>query len=190
MYLDRVIYPVTALGPGNRVAIWTVGCNRKCEGCANPELWNRHPEQYITADKLAEYLNAMKDKGIDGITLTGGEPFYQADEIITMLDKLSFEAEVMAFSGYKLEEIMADPTMKKLLDRIDVLIDGEYIEKLNDGVSALRGSTNQTIHFLNPDVKDRYMEYMAEGRKIQNFMYDYKTVSVGIHNPSKTFREE
>ena len=67
MYLDRVIYPVTALGPGNRVAIWTVGCNRKCEGCANPELWERHPEQLITADKLAEYLNAMKDKGIDGL---------------------------------------------------------------------------------------------------------------------------
>ncbi len=187
MYLDRVIYPVTALGPGNRVAIWTVGCNRKCEGCANPELWERHPEQLITADKLAEYLNAMKDKGIDGITLTGGEPFYQAEELVEMLDKLAFKADIMAFSGYKIDEIRADSKMKKLLDKLDVRIDGEYIEDLNDGVSARSGSTNQTIHFLNPKVKESYLKYMEGGRQIQNFMYDYKTVSVGIHNPSKAF---
>ena len=69
IYLDRVLFPVTALGPGNRVAIWVSGCSRRCPLCANPELWQRHEEQRITAEKLANYVNSLQIKGIDGITL-------------------------------------------------------------------------------------------------------------------------
>ena len=45
MYLDRILYPVTSLGPGKRLCIWVSGCNARCEGCANPELWTQRPEQ-------------------------------------------------------------------------------------------------------------------------------------------------
>lgn len=183
MFLDRILYPVTALGPGNRIGIWTVGCSRKCFGCANPELWIRHPEQKIEPTRVAYYINAMTEKEIDGITITGGEPFEQASEIIDLIDALNFENEILVFSGYQLEELRQDKEKARLLSRIDVLIDGSYIQEMNDGMSALRGSTNQMIHFLNESVIDRYEQYIKEGRQIQNFMYDYKIISVGIHNP-------
>ena len=183
MYIDRILYPVTALGPGNRVAIWTVGCNKRCPGCANPELWERHLEQIIEPEKLALYVNSMKDKKIDGITITGGEPFDQAYEIEQFIEALGFETEILVFTGYRIEELENDAERNSLLKRIDVLIDGAYIREKNDGKSALRGSTNQRIHFLNKGMIDKYDNYIREGRKIQNFVYDYNTISVGIHNP-------
>ena len=185
MYLDRILYPVTALGPGNRVALWVAGCKRKCNGCANPELWERHPEQAIQSEKVADYINTLRDRIIDGITITGGEPFDQALDIIKMIDAIEVPVEILAFSGYKLEDIQTDPAKNKLLGKLDVLIDGEYIDGLNDGISGLRGSVNQRIHYLNERVKSRYEQYISEGRKIQNFIYDYKTISVGIHKPDR-----
>lgn len=185
MYLDRILYPVTALGPGNRVAIWVAGCNRKCKGCANPELWIKHPEQEISPEKVAIYINGIAERGIDGITLTGGEPFDQAKELLQLIDTLDSDLEVLAFSGYKIDELRSDREKKQLLDKVDVLIDGEYINSLNDGVSALKGSTNQKIHILNDEVRDEYEHYISEGRKIQNFVYEYKTLSVGIHNSTR-----
>lgn len=182
MYIDRILYPVTALGPGVRLAIWTVGCNRKCPGCANPELWERHQEQEIEPERLAFYVNSMNKK-IEGITITGGEPFNQANEIEKFLSVLYFKTEILVFTGYRIEELENDAEKNSLLKKIDVLIDGEYIREMNDGKSALRGSTNQRIHFFNKSVIDRYDNYIREGRKIQNFVYDYKTISVGIHNP-------
>lgn len=183
MYLDRVLYPVTALGPGKRVAIWVSGCNRKCPFCANPELWERHEEQKIDVNSVADYVNALHDRGIDGITLTGGEPLDQAEELGEFVCGLQFKTEILVFSGYRLDELRIDPVKKKFLTQIDVLVDGEYINEKNDGKAPLRGSTNQTIHYLNDTIVDKYEKYLLRGRQIQNFVYEYKTLSVGIHNP-------
>ena len=182
MYLDRILYPVTALGPGRRIAIWVAGCNRRCTKCANPELWVRHPEQLIDADRIADQISSIAVQGVDGLTITGGEPFDQANEICELIDKTALKADVLVFSGYKMEELEKDPEKARLLHKIDVLVDGQYIDELNDGKSALRGSTNQRIVFINDEVKGRYEEYISKGRQIQNFVYDYKTLSVGIHN--------
>jgi anaerobic ribonucleoside-triphosphate reductase-activating protein len=183
IYLDRILFPVTALGPGNRVAIWVAGCSRKCPLCANPELWQKHEEQKINAEKLASQVNSLQIKGIDGITLTGGEPFDQAEGLTCFIDKLKFKTEILAFSGYKIEELKNDAVSSRLLSIIDVLVDGEYINEMNDGKAVLRGSTNQVIHYLNPKTHEKYSKYLSEGRKIQNFVYEYNTLSVGIHNP-------
>jgi len=183
VYLDRILYPVTALGPGNRVAVWTAGCGRKCAGCANPELWDRHPQQSIEPKRAAGYIHSMIGGEVDGLTITGGEPFDQARDLVRMIDALVVQTEIFVFSGYQIAELQDDAAKRELLSRIDILIDGNYIEALNDGVSALRGSANQQIHYLNEDVRDKYEQYIREGRKIQNFVYDYKTLSVGIHNP-------
>lgn len=183
MYLDRILYPVTTLGPGKRIAIWTAGCNRRCEGCANPELWKTYPQQQIAPRKLAEYVEGLSKKGADGITITGGEPFDQAKELSIFLDSLESKMEVLIFTGYQWKELQENGEHQKLLQKMDVLIDGRYIEALNDGKSALLGSINQKIYYLNKEVIKKYEDYRRAGRKIQNFIYDYKTISVGIHNP-------
>ena len=183
MYIDRVLYPVRSLGPGRRIAIWTSGCNKRCSGCANPELWIQHPEQRITPQRLAASIFENIHGDVDGITISGGEPFLQAVELTEFLDLLSIEGDILIFSGYTYEELISNNVSKNLLDRIDVLIDGEYKDSLNDGKSALRGSTNQRIHYLNSRVVEQYERYLKQGRIIQNFVYDYNILSVGIHNP-------
>jgi len=183
MYVDRIIYPISSLGPGKRIVVWTSGCNRRCLGCANPELWNQYPEQEIKPERLAESLKKQFNfQEVDGISITGGEPFDQAEDILELIDNLEFKGDILAFSGYTIEAIKNNDSMKLLLDEVDVLIDGEYIEELNDGKAVLRGSANQRIHILNPVVKGIYDDYLKSGRQIQNFIYDYKTISVGIHN--------
>lgn len=183
MYLDRILYPVTSLGPGKRLCIWVSGCNARCKGCANPELWIQKPDQFISVEDLVFVIRkCVEGKEIDGITISGGEPFEQASEILKLIKLLNFNVDILIFSGYLYEDIKSDDTKKELLDNIDVLIDGRYIEELNDGQSGLRGSSNQKIHILNKTIKEKYNDYIKEGRQIQNFIYDYKTISVGIHN--------
>ena len=121
-------------------------------------------------------------KNIDGITITGGEPFEQAEELAELIECLSYKTEILIFSGYTYQELKENPKAKRLLQLTDVLIDGEYIDEWNDNLSALKGSMNQNIHYLNQSVQKKYEEYLSEGRKIQNFLYDYQTISVGIHN--------
>ena len=182
MYVDRILYPVISLGPGNRLCIWVSGCNARCNGCANPELWMQKPEQYISVENLCDLIKkCVEGKVIDGITISGGEPFDQAPDVLNLLNLLSFNVDILIFSGYLYEEIKGDSIKKMLLDKTDVLIDGRYAEELNDGYSALKGSSNQKIHILNEKVKKLYDDYVKSGRQIQNFVYDYKTMSVGIH---------
>lgn len=183
MYIDRVLYPVQALGPGNRIVIWTAGCRQRCIGCANPELWTQHPEQEIAPQRLADSIRRMIRESADGITISGGEPFLQASELSELLELLPFQGDILVFSGYTYETLLENDANQALLKKTDVLIDGAYQDDLNDGKSALRGSVNQRILYLNPQVKDRYEQYLHQGRLIQNFVYDYHIISVGIHNP-------
>lgn len=184
MYVDQILYPITTLGPGTRLALWVSGCSRQCEKCANPELWERQVYQKIAPQKLIQAINSVIDNGIDGITITGGEPFDQATDLCEVIDGLPGKIDVLIFTGYKYDELLEREDAKELLSRVDVLIDGEYVDELNDNKSALKGSMNQHIRYLNKNVQLEYEKYLAEGRKIQNFVYDYKTVSVGIHNRS------
>ena len=182
MYVDRILYPVTSLGPGKRLCIWVSGCNARCEGCANPELWTQRPEQFISVENLALAIKkSVMGKEIEGITISGGEPFDQAVDVIKLLNLLNCKVDILVFSGYLYEEIKNDITKNMLLEMIDVFVDGRYIEELNDGRSALKGSSNQCIYILNEKKEKLYDDYLKQGRQIQNFVYDYKTLSVGIH---------
>lgn len=189
MFVDRILYPVNSLGPGKRIVIWVAGCHRKCPKCANPELWDAKPSQKISVERMAKLLNSFADKEVDGITISGGEPFNQAEELSRLIDLMNYKTEILIFSGYKRKELENDSIKNELLNKIDVLIDGEYVDELNDGESALRGSTNQTIHYINPTIRNKYETYLLKGRMIQNVVYDYKTISVGIHKRGKTGEE-
>ena len=82
MFIARVLYPVKVLGIGNRVGIWTSICNHKCEGCSNPELWVANESQKVSIDELLQTIKQIDEfKKIDGFTITGGDPFYQKEEL-------------------------------------------------------------------------------------------------------------
>lgn len=181
MYVARILYPIEVLGPGKRVGIWFCGCPRRCKGCSNPELWE-FQDRYLTSPQLVYelILQITENHTIEGFTLTGGDPLYQAKELQLLVALLkSISDDILVYTGYSLEELD-----KKQLEGICVLIDGEYLEDRNTNC-ALRGSDNQKIHILDHAYEKKYCDYLSHAKnQIQNFMTSDGVISVGIHKPN------
>lgn len=189
MNIARILYPVKVLGPGNRIGIWVCGRHRACPGCSNPELWDEKPEYEISIVHLMQLIDTIrKTNNIDGFTITGGEPMNQAEELSVLVDCLSeISEDILVYSGYRLDELTGgDSEIQHILEKIAVLIDGDYIEDKNNN-SMLRGSSNQEIHILNTRFEGKYRRYLSEGHnQIQNFTTADGIVSVGIHRKGFT----
>lgn len=188
MNVARILYPVQVLGPGNRVGIWVAGCSRGCKGCSNPELWEKKAEYEVSVGQVFSLIEKLaQNHKIDGFTISGGEPLNQAEELCQLIDRLScISSDVLVYTGYLIEDLrkMHDQSIELLLGKISVLIDGEYVEELNNDC-FLRGSSNQRIHILNTEGKDKYQRYLESGHnQIQNFTTTDGVVSVGIHRRS------
>lgn len=183
MQVARIIFPVQSLGPGNRICIWVCGCKRHCYRCANPELQAFDSTKEIEIDSLCQMLAPILSMA-DGISISGGEPFEQTAELRQLIDFISPQVkDILIFSGYTQEELRArkDYDTEHILSSVAVLIDGEYIDELNQG-DTLRGSSNQHIHYLNTSIQPRYEEYLRQGRKVQNVATSSGVFSIGIHN--------
>lgn len=187
MYIDRILAPITTLGPGNRLVIWTKGCTKHCANCANPELWSTAGAKNYDVDEILKIIvNVLKQGEITGVTISGGDPLEQKEDILKLVAGLSAHTgDIMVYTGYtmdQLENAWSTEEMDTLKTHVAVLIDGPYIEELNRKDVILRGSANQTIHYFKPEYEAEYTEYMALGRTIQNVMMGDKLISVGIHN--------
>ena len=138
-----------ANGPGTRFVVWLQGCTLGCPGCFNPTTHDGRGGRDTTVGALAEQLAATVTRGgIEGLSLSGGEPLQQAEAAAALLDAArALGLSTLAFSGYTLAEIRELPHGPAVLDRLDVLVDGRYVagERLATG---LRGSANQRIHLL------------------------------------------
>lgn len=137
-----------ANGPGSRFVVWMQGCSLGCPGCFNPATHAATAGHEIEVAVLAAQLADAKAAGIDGLSLSGGEPLQQAAAAAALLEAArALGLSTLAFSGYTLEEIRALPGGADVLARLDVLIDGRYVagERLATG---LRGSANQRIQLL------------------------------------------
>lgn len=150
------IVPCTeAEGPGRRFALWFQGCPLRCPGCCNPEFIPFAGGETLTLADVLRTLDAARERGIEGITLLGGEPLAHA-AASAALARAAHERglSVMVFSGYTLEEVRAkdDPDVDEVLAHTDILVDGPYVRELPDTARRWIGSINQRIHFLS----DRY----------------------------------
>lgn len=105
MFVDRLYYPVTTLGPGERIAVWTCGCTKHCPGCANPELWETRPEAALPNERLAALLLDLATRtGTHRLTFTGGDPLEQADDLAEVLAAVrpAFD-DILVYTGFVLE---------------------------------------------------------------------------------------
>lgn len=209
MFVDRLYYPVTTLGPGERIVVWTCGCAKHCPGCANPELWKARPETALPNERLAALLLDLAARtGAHRLTFTGGDPLEQADDLAEVLAAVrpAFD-DVLVYTGFTLEQEAASPKENtgeaspsgRALDEsasspgtrwrlpaglaplIDVIIDGPYVATLNDGRCGLRGSTNQRVIVLSSHLENLYHEEEKKPRRIQNAVFDGRALSIGIH---------
>jgi anaerobic ribonucleoside-triphosphate reductase activating protein len=141
-------------GPGRRFAVWVQGCPLGCPGCCNPEMLSPEGGERWTVDRLARKILATP--GIEGLTLAGGEPFFQAAACAELCERVRAGGlGVMIFSGYTLAELAApgaDPAWGRLLARADLLVDGRYEREQPETRRRWIGSRNQQLHFLS----DRY----------------------------------
>lgn len=141
----------TTLGPGVRAVVWVQGCNRRCPGCIAPEKQAPSGGSLVPVDTLAQHILAVHS--IEGITLSGGEPFLQAGALAALISQLQARRplSIMAYTGFTLQELRAsgDPGHDALLKSLDVLVDGPYVAE-RATAKRWRGSDNQTVHFLSP----------------------------------------
>ncbi|NMB53137.1 MAG: anaerobic ribonucleoside-triphosphate reductase activating protein [Leptolinea sp.] len=133
-------------GPGMRITVFFQGCEHHCPGCHNPQTWDR---QGGVAYSLDEVLGLIKDSPlIKGITLSGGEPFLQAEAAAALACEFHARGkDVWAYTGYLWENLLAqnDPAWKALIAECDVLVDGPFREGERNPGLFFRGSANQRI---------------------------------------------
>jgi anaerobic ribonucleoside-triphosphate reductase activating protein len=145
-------------GPGSRAVVWVQGCLRECPGCFNPNSWSFEANQLIAVDTLAK--NILSNPHNTGVTFSGGEPFWQASALASLARQVKAAGlNVMSFTGFTLKQLQSEsapPGSSELLEQLDILIDGAFVESLaihspNSPVS----SSNQRIHLLNPAFQDQ-----------------------------------
>jgi anaerobic ribonucleoside-triphosphate reductase activating protein len=151
MRLAQIVSCTEAEGPGRRFAVWLQGCPLACPGCCNPEMQPRDGGAERSVDELADALRTARDRfGLDGLTLTGGEPFAQAGEAAELAEHARrVGLGVMAFSGYTRAELVEEPAAAALLAACDLLVDGPFERARPEPRRRWIGSANQELHFLS-----------------------------------------
>ena len=148
-------------GPGNRFVLWTQGCSKGCSECFNPETWSTATYKELSPIQLFHIIQNFE---VDGITISGGDPLEQEDELLELLMLLSsvrFKKGIILFSGFTRAEISSSPIREACLKYIDVLVDGRYEKNLKVDFS-LRGSSNQEFYFFSNKISSDELHFDQE----------------------------
>jgi anaerobic ribonucleoside-triphosphate reductase activating protein len=162
IHLNKAHFPVTTLGFGRRVGIWTQGCSIRCKGCVSRDTWeidkNKAIEVAVFAQSVQPWLRSC-----DGVTISGGEPLDQPQALLALIPHLRKHCpgDILIFSGYPQELIFR--RFSQITSKIDVLISDPYAEKAG-ATLHLRGSDNQRVSLLSPLARLRYAGIETELR--------------------------
>ena len=142
-----------AAAPGVSVTFFTQGCPHRCKGCHNPKTWDFNGGKEFTPKVLNEILESLTANGIQRtFCVMGGEPLCEENEFLThfvisqVKEKLP-ETKIYLWTGFYYENLLKNlgSHTEKILELVDVLIDGPYVEALRDTTLSMRGSSNQNI---------------------------------------------
>lgn len=138
-------------GRGFRYTVFVQGCPHNCPGCQNPQTHDFHGGYPMPVEKL---LGEIKQNPLlRGVTFSGGEPFSQAEGLAKLAERIKAETklDITAYSGWTYEQLLQSgkPEVLHLLNLVDYLIDGPYMEALRDLTLQFRGSRNQRVIDLN-----------------------------------------
>ena len=122
-----IVEGTTVDGPGLRTSIYMAGCHHCCPGCHNPESW---ASDGGTAMDLEEILSVVKENDFN-VTLSGGDPLYHPTETLELCRQIKqrFGKTIWCYTGFTWEQIVASPTLRPLLDYLDVVVDGPSSSK-------------------------------------------------------------
>ena len=145
-----------ANGIGVRVTLFVSGCTNRCKNCFQPETWDFCYGKPFTAETEEQLLNMLKPSYIHGLSLLGGEPFEPENQraLLPFLRKVKEqlpEKSIWAYSGFTLDEMRSPGShpccevTEDILQLLDVLVDGRFVEELKDISLLFRGSSNQRL---------------------------------------------
>lgn len=135
-------------GPGLRTVLWTQGCGHHCPGCQNPQTWDFNGGGLVPISLVKEAIDELENQ--DGFTMSGGDPMFQPEacnEIAKYVKEKGMNLWV--YTGFTFEDLMklakTKPIYKEFIERIDVLVDGRFIESKKNLSLLFRGSSNQRL---------------------------------------------
>ena len=142
-----------ANGPGVRVSLFVSGCRNHCKGCFNPETWDFSYGAPFTRENEDEIMAALRPSWIQGLSILGGEPTEEENEaaLIPFLERVWKELpdkDIWLYSGNTYEELRG----RRILELVDVLVDGPFVLEQKDAGLAFRGSRNQRILHLEKGI--------------------------------------
>ena len=134
-------------GDGLRVVLWVAGCEHQCKNCQNPITWDKNDGLEIAEDTIKELCIELDKDYVSGLTLSGGDPLatFNRDETTRIVKRIREEygdtKSIWVYTGYNYEEIEE----LEIMEYIDVLVDGKFVESLKDVNTPWKGSTNQRV---------------------------------------------
>ena len=160
--LSRLHFPVTSLGPGQRIGIWFQGCSIRCPGCISADTWATAGGE-TTLERVLEQIHSWA-RHADGFTISGGEPFDQPDALVALVRGLRemSSGDILVYSGHPIESLAGT------LAQIDGLIDALITDPFEIDVPhtrALRGSDNQRLHLLTELGREMFSQYERDLRE-------------------------
>ncbi|AYZ33944.1 anaerobic ribonucleoside-triphosphate reductase-activating protein [Serratia sp. FDAARGOS_506] len=147
-------YPIDVVnGPGTRCTLFVAGCVHQCPGCYNKSTWRLNSGQPFTPELEERIITDLNDTRVprQGLSLSGGDPLHPANvpSILKLVKRVRTECpgkDIWLWTGYRLAEL--DEQQMQVVDRINVLIDGKFVQDLKDPALIWRGSSNQVVHRL------------------------------------------
>ena len=140
----EIVEDTTVDGPGFRTSVYSSGCPHHCPGCHNPQSWNIDNGHPVEIDEI---LKIILDDPFADVTFSGGDPMFQPEGFTALAKEIKRQSgkNIWCYTGFLFEDLLQKPAQKALLEHIDVLVDGRFIEALKDEGLRFRGSSNQRI---------------------------------------------
>ena len=140
----EIIEDTTVDGPGFRTSVYSSGCPHCCPGCHNPHSWDR--ANGIETD-IEDILRVILADPFADVTFSGGDPMAQPEGFTALAKAIKEKSSknIWCYTGFLFEQLLKNPLQRALLEHIDVLVDGRFIEALKDEELRFRGSSNQRI---------------------------------------------
>ncbi len=156
MYIGEIITADCANGVGLRVSLFVSGCTNHCKGCFQPQTWDFEYGQPYTQETEDYIIEELSKDYYNGLTILGGEPFEPSNqiEVVKLIRRVRKELpgrDIWMYTGFTYDKDLIPGGCRyiectdEILDNIDILVDGKFVEELRNLMLNFRGSENQRI---------------------------------------------
>lgn len=156
-----IVEDTTVDGPGFRTTVYCAGCPNRCPGCHNPQSWDIANGRHVDTEEILETI--LADPFAD-VTFSGGDPMFQPEGFTALARAIREKSSknIWCYTGYLFESLIENPAQRALLEQVDVLVDGRFIEALRDEKLHFRGSSNQRIIDVSRSLKEGKVVIMEQ----------------------------